>query len=350
VCESVKEWAKSRSETNYEMLLPARRITRRLPQTIEPAIDREYLERQLADQGEKYLAQINRARIVGQNGLVFLPDGACASESIYNRSLLEGDPDFYAPRRRRVRAKSGNYFSLLVIWSKTGNYYHWLHDTLQRLFAVQSRLPRDTKFIVPARLTHFQRETLRLVGIEDDQLAAFDGDEIWELETLYFSNRTTNSGSDRRAVDEWLRDTILDACDLELSPATRRLFISRKVAPSRRMANEPTVEDYLQPLGFETCTPEVLSFREQVELFTQAQVVVATHGAGLANMLFAPPGLVVVDMIPPSKLGWAYVYWSMAEELSHRYWYLVAQDGTDQLSTYVPIDKLAATIDRIGLR
>jgi capsular polysaccharide biosynthesis protein len=330
-------------------VLPSRRTTRQLPLTIEPTIDDQYIDRQVADQGEKYLVRICSARIVGENGLVILPDGAYASESIYTRSALEEDPDFYAPPGRPVVKKPGNYFSLLVIWSTTGNYYHWMHDTLERLFALQGRLPEDTKYIVPANLTPLQRETLRLVGLEEDQLAPFGGEAIWELETLYFSNCTSNSGSSRRDADEWLRDTILDAYHLELPTPTRRLLVSRKNAPSRQTVNEQAVAEYLRQFDFEICVPEALSFREEVELFTQAEVVVATHGAGLTNVLFAPPGLVVVDMIPASKMPWAYVYWTMSEELSHRYWYFVAEDAGDQGDTYVPIEKLDATIDRIGL-
>jgi len=244
--------------------------------------------------------------------------------------------------------KSGNYFSLIVIWSKGGNYYHWLHDTLERLFRVQEHLPEDIRYIVPANLGPLQLETLRLVGIRQDQLVPFDGEEVWELETLYFSNRTTNSGSDRREADEWLRDKIFEAYQVESAAATRRLFVSRRIAAKRKVINEPAVEEYLEQFGFEICTPETLSFREQVELFSQAKVVVSTHGAGLTNMLFAPAGLVVVDMIPASKMDNSYVFWTMSVELRHHYWYFVVEDvpGGD---ARVPIEKLAKTIELLQL-
>jgi len=348
VCESIQDWAKARPETDCRLLVPARHITRELPQTIEPTIDCRYVDRQVADQGEKYLVRISQSRIVSQSGLVILPDGAYSSESVYTRSVLEKDPDYYAPKWRPTIVKSGNYFSLIVIWSKGGNYYHWLHDTLERLFRVQEHLPEDIRYIVPANLGPLQLETLRLVGIRQDQLVPFDGEEVWELETLYFSNRTTNSGSDRREADEWLRDKIFEAYQVESAAATRRLFVSRRIAAKRKVINEPAVEEYLEQFGFEICTPETLSFREQVELFSQAKVVVSTHGAGLTNMLFAPAGLVVVDMIPASKMDNSYVFWTMSVELRHHYWYFVVEDvpGGD---ARVPIEKLAKTIELLQL-
>lgn len=352
ICDSVKEWAATRPESDYRLLVPSRRITRRLPQTIEPEISTQYLDRQIADQGEKYLVRIDGARILGKNGLIVLPEGAVASESIYNRAILEGDPDYYAPKRRPIIRKSGNYFSLLVIWSRKGIYYHWLHDTLERLFRVMEWLPEDTKYIVPDNLQPYQRETLRLVGIEEHQLTQFCGDEVWDLETLYFSNHTNNSGSHRREADEWLRDNIMRTYRIEPTAPRRRIFISRRAAGSRTLANEQAVEEYLQRFGFETCVPETLSLRDQVKLSAEAETVVSTHGSGLTNILFAPQGLIVVDMIPPSMMHLAYVFWAMSEELSHRYWYFQIEDvlrADHRADTYVPMDKLAATIDRLQL-
>ena len=67
-------------------------------------------------------------------------------------------------------------------------------------------------------------------------------------------------------------------------------------------------------------------------------------------MLFAPSGLVVVDMIDPGMFDWTYVFWTMAEELGHEYWYLVADSVPrpgHQHDASVPLDKLAATLDRM---
>lgn len=352
VCENVKQWAASRPGSVCRMLFESRSIARKPPQTIEPQIHSQYSERLTADQTERYLARISGARIQGDNGLVILPDGSYASESVYGRSVLERDPDYCGPRPRPVIEKAGNYFSLLVIWSKGGNYYHWLHDTLQRLYRVTEWLPEDVIYIVPPNLQPFQMETLRLVGIRDDQLDFFEGDEVWELENLYFSPPTTNSGSHRREADEWLRDKILQGYQIAPAAPRRRIFVSRRGMTNRRLVNEAAVARFLQQYGFETCRPETLSFRSQVELFAQAEVVVSTHGSAFANILFAPSGLVVVDMIQPRMLDWAYVFWAMSEELGHSYWYFLAEEQRHgkRTDTYVPMEKLAATFDRMQLQ
>jgi capsular polysaccharide biosynthesis protein len=287
--------------------------------------------------------------------VIVLPDGCFASESVYARSILEEHPDYnYAPhRRQKIQTKQGSYFVLLNRWSKARNYYHWLHDSILKLFRVIEWLPDDVRYVVPENVTELQRETLRTVGVKEDQLIPFAPGDIWELETLYFCNHTTNSGTDRLEADLWLRDTVLAAYQIELGPAKRRIYVSRQQAKDRRLVNEGTVQGYLEEHGFETHVLETLPFRRQVELFAQAEVVLAPHGAGLTNILFSPPGLTVVEMIPQDIVRQAYVYWTMADALGHSYWYLVTEslprDGQPYGDAHVPLEKLAATFGGLGL-
>ena len=350
ICDDVAEWAAAEGLETRTLLTP-RQITRHVPRTVEPQVTPNYLDRLVANQKGRSLVALEHARLVGRSGVVVLPDGSFAAESVYNRALLEEEPAYQAPRRR-ARAQAGNYFSLMVIWANGGNYYHWFHDTLTRLFGVVDLLPADTKYIVPAALAPFQLESLRLLGVGEDRIVRFTGDEAWELETLHFAPPTTNSGSDRRDADQWVRDRILDGYGIVSGAADRRIFVSRRHASERRLANEVDVERFLRGYAFETCIPEDLSLREQVALFSEAAIVVSPHGAGFTNMLFAPPGLVVVDMIEPGMFDWTYVFWTMAEELGHEYWYLVAESVPRpgrRHDALVPLDKLAATLDRIHL-
>jgi capsular polysaccharide biosynthesis protein len=350
---NVKEWYLRQGGTDCCVVCGPEEFTHQLPRTIEPVILDAYLNRRQFSFREKYLAPIAGARIIGSNGLIILPDGSYAVEAIYHRDLLDKDQDYTAPPRRKTVKQRGAFFSLLVTWAKNAAYYHWLHDGLQRLYGTVDLLPPDVKYIVPHDLRPWQVETLQLLDIRPEQLAYFDGSEVWELEQLYFSPSTTNSGASRPEVEAWLRDTMLAACKIRLSRGHRRIFVSRSGMPQRRLVNELTVAELLADYGFETCWPETLPFRGQVELFSQAEVVISTHGSAFANILFAPPGLVVVDMIESSMYPWGYVFWTMSEALGHHYTYFTAESVERpgrQPDTLVPIDKLQATLELVGLR
>jgi Glycosyltransferase 61 len=352
VTEDVREWASKIGIPTVPVFDP-RSFERQPPHTIESGVDPEFLTRLEVKQRGRYLVPIDDALITGTSGVVVLPDGSYAAESIYNRTLLEEDPAYWQRRRRPRVRKQGNYFSLLVKWAVNdpGNYYHWMHDTLQRLFGVMQHLPEDAIFIVPSNPSPLRLETLRLLGVDEHHLAYFSGDETWELERLYFAPPTSNSGSHRADADHWLRDKILDGLGVAARPPHRRIFISRRRMPLRRLANEAEVEACLSRYGFETCLPETLSLKEQVELFAEAKVLVSTHGAAFTNALFSPEGLVLVDILEPSRIPWSFVYWAMCEELGHTYWYFTGDSVSrgGQFDTFVPIPKLAATLEHLQL-
>jgi capsular polysaccharide biosynthesis protein len=146
----------------------------------------------------------------------------------------------------------------------------------------------------------------------------------------------------------------LAAYQIELGPAKRRIFVSRQQAKDRRLVNDAAVQSYLEEYEFETHVLETLPFRSQVELFAQAEVVLSPHGAGLTNILFSPPGLTVVEMIPQDIVRQAFVYWTMADVLGHSYWYFVAEtvprEGQQYGDARVPLEKLDATFGGLGLR
>jgi capsular polysaccharide biosynthesis protein len=299
----------------------------------------------------RHLVALSGASIRCKEGIVVLPDGAFAAESIYGRSVLRQHREYQFRTRRPTVRKRGTYFSLLVNWSADANYYHWFHDTLTRLFGVREHLPPDVRYVVPAELTGWQRDSLAALGLCEAQLDPFDGTETWDLETLFFANATTWSGQDRVEVDMWLRDSLLHGVGVRMGQPRRRLYLTRRSAPTRLVSNNDAVEELLRDYGFECVEPEQLAFRDQVALFTEAEAIVAPHGAGLTNMLFAPPGCKVADILPSHKLDWSYVFCQMAAALQHDYWYFVTDSvenpGSREPDMEISLDKLGATLHRM---
>src|SRR5690606_29148055 len=70
-----------------------------------------------------------------------------------------------------------------------------------------------------------------------------------------------------------------------------RIYVSRTLARQRRVQNEDELVSLLERYGFAKYIPEQMPFEDQVRLFRDAKAVVAPHGAGLANLVFARPGV-----------------------------------------------------------
>jgi capsular polysaccharide biosynthesis protein len=102
------------------------------------------------------------------------------------------------------------------------------------------------------------------------------------------------------AILDWLRDKFVSPA--AGSRAGRKLFISRSghsQVHGRRLLNEAEIALIASEQGFEIIRAEELTFETQVMLFSEASVITGPHGAGFVNMVFAPRGAKIVEMIGP---------------------------------------------------
>jgi capsular polysaccharide biosynthesis protein len=297
----------------------------------------------------KYLARIPGAELVGWRGLVRLPDGSFASEVLYgNIPKLRAERGFAIPLPGPGEKLSGPCFFLGFPWWR--NYGHWHRDVLGQLYGVLPLLPRDTRFVVPLRLAAFQRETIRALGISEERLVPMGSHQTFQVEDLFFTPHTESPAPRWR----WLREGILSAYGICPTQGTRRLYISRRDFARRGVLNEAEVEACLANYGFETIMPEKLSHRDQVALFAQAKVIVGSHGAGLTNVLYAPRGACLIDILAPTFVTPFFL--EICDALECRYVYFFGETimdkagiGGKEVNLNVPIDKLVAALTEFGL-
>lgn len=102
----------------------------------------------------------------------------------------------------------------------------------------------------------------------------------------------------------------------------RRLYVSRYVPwrqsmNGRIMLNEAELIERLAAIGFDIIAPETLPSREQVRLFSSAEVVVGPSGSGMFNTVFCHPGTKVVDI--ESEPDWIYAHTGLFGSCGMRY-------------------------------
>ncbi len=76
-----------------------------------------------------------------------------------------------------------------------------------------------------------------------------------------------------------------------------RIYISRLGANARRLLNEEEVIARVEAAGFRVLQFERMSIEQQMAAMAGAEVVLAPHGAGLANLVFCQSGTRVVEML-----------------------------------------------------
>jgi capsular polysaccharide biosynthesis protein len=106
-----------------------------------------------------------------------------------------------------------------------------------------------------------------------------------------------------------------------------KIYITRAAARRRRVANEDALWGELEKRGFAKVALEGLSWAEQIAVFREARVVVAPHGAGLANLVFSEAGARVVELV--NRAYFNPVFWRLAALRRLEYHALVAPGEGD---------------------
>eukprot|EP00941_MAST-03F_sp_MAST-3F-sp1_P005660 g5660.t1 len=95
----------------------------------------------------------------------------------------------------------------------------------------------------------------------------------------------------------------------------KKLKIKFQLYADARLQVKKTEEKLLR---WRKHTTNSFSFKDTVELFREASIIIGIHGAGLSNMIFTPPGAHVLEVSLPQFH--AHYFANMAAALDHVYW------------------------------
>jgi len=80
------------------------------------------------------------------------------------------------------------------------------------------------------------------------------------------------------------------------SKYSKRIFISRNDSLYRNIINENEFYDKLQSLGFQRLVMTNIPLIEQMAIFHNAEIIIATHGAALVNTIFCKPRTKIIEI------------------------------------------------------
>ena len=195
---------------------------------------------------------------------------------------------------RRRRHVDNEILWITDYWSTS--YFHWLTDALTRLFVVRDSLKARTLMLPAGYETRdFVTTSLKAFGVNNVDFISRS--EALECDSLYMATHTAPPGHFHDQAISGVRSLLLSAFgDNTYNGSGERLYISRKRADKRRIANEPELSEVLSSHGFQTIYAEDLSFEEQVKTFSRARYMVSNHGAGLTNALFMKEGANLLEL------------------------------------------------------
>ena len=212
---------------------------------------------------------------------------------------------------RKLRNLNGSVLSLLTGGGGNNNYWHWLFDVLPR-FGLCSRtinLNEIDYFLLPSLLKKFQRETLDCLNIpKHKRISSEKFRHIKAKELIMTDHPLVTSGNATKDnlnihnwIISWLKDNFLNPDIIINKKIKNKIYIDRSDIisnhlPQRLISNEDEIKKYLLKNNFIFVKLHETRFREQINLFHNAECIVGLHGAGFVNVVFCKPGTKIIEL------------------------------------------------------
>jgi len=224
------------------------------------------------------------------------------------------------PKRRQLRGRT----AIAVTPEAPGNYYHWLIDLLPRISLIRSSDGFESfeHFLINGSHAHYEEASLQALRLPPEKIFYVDARDRFQIEEATIPSMDHFS----KVIASWkvealrvMRNSLPRTQDAGLP----RLYVSRKRAAVRRIINESEFENILRDAGFTAVELESCSWVDQVAMFSGAKVVLAPHGAALANTVFCQPGALLAEI--NTRVGYRDYYLHLAASSGVRYRFIEAQ-------------------------
>ena len=195
---------------------------------------------------------------------------------------------------------AGTHLSALT--GAGSNHYHLLVDGIGRLSAAAPGTA--TGVLYPAGAPTAAHDAF--CGLWDARPVAVATGDALHVETLVLAPSAHGQCDFHPSLVDLFRGVLTPALVRHGAAHPRAFYVSRAAAQARRLTNEDAVAAALHALGIVPVVLEGMTLADQAGLFAGARLIVAPHGAGLANLLFAPPGCAVLELQMDAYCAWCY--------------------------------------------
>ena len=244
------------------------------------------------------------------SGLVRIPNGPILQQStgslprLFNKRIADA-------LRRPVDGRVPGPVVLLP----NDEFYHVLVEHLPNVLLTRQFLP-SAKILLSHRRHPFVDKLLDFAEIPSEDRMPLDAPV--RVDDLVFAPLWVNSG-------------FVPACDLDIvrkailpripstSNTLERIYVSRSRSRNRPLGREKELERALAERGFTICFFETMTPSEQFAAVHHARLIVAPHGAGLANLVAAKPGLRVLELLSRNWFNTCYAKLAVQIGCDYRY-------------------------------
>ncbi|NOI30714.1 glycosyltransferase family 61 protein [Vibrio coralliilyticus] len=373
----------AKSKASYELLFPAEKIKKQLVEVLPRKHSNIINEKAIrCNFPDIYKTTLSEATIFSNSGFILKDDVLIhhnlmsldrdlTSEELHNRIYLHkdnkaqlrslgNDDNGYESKEAQLQSsgRDGNEYEIKEGQVQSNNKYdvkeaasfsdscsinyaHWMTEVLPRISAFCSVAENNNIPIIVDHVHSNMLESLLSIIPENQKVIVLPPNVSVKVSKLHvvsccgyvpFDFRKKLRGAPEHqgefspALMLKIRNDILKYCceDDGVIESHKKIYFKRNTA-GKQSTNIDEVEEVLKNNGFFFVDPQNLSFREQVQICSEAEVVISSSGAALTNMMFLPLNSKVYILMGCNKIL-SYSYWiNIANIFGHKVTYLLGE-------------------------
>ncbi len=238
-----------------------------------------------------------------------------------------------------------------MLGSCTGNYAHWLTETLPKLLLIDSMQRwEDYPLLVDAWIHPNFVKSIELFNKNRREIIRIKRWETVKVESLIEVTPPAYIPPEYRHFLTLKELAAPDAAEFPFSAfalgmlrdaahavtggvdlaAPQKLYLFRtpeSCGNARQVTNIDEIERIIKKRGYTMLDPAKLSFEDQIRVFSNARKIISPLGAALANTIFTPPGCRVLGLSPWYHNANYYYFSNFMGALGHTMYYALGQQA-----------------------
>jgi len=279
-----------------------------------------------SNHAESGFYKLANASVVSENAIAITSTGLILAHTflMINRHNIENFDNTLLRRFLRKPLTLKINSAILISTEGTSGYYHWMIDSLPKLMMVRNdNIFGNPLVIIPRNDEKFIAESLAIYGF--NEFITADTNFHCHVEVLYVPEMISEVGNPRLETIEFLNNLSIPF-ENQSKLFSKRVYVSRKNAKYRHILNENEFQTAISHLNFSTYLLEEMSLSDQISLFKNAEIIIASHGAGLTNIVYCQSRTKIIEFFPENYYEECYQNISSLLDLDH---YIVIEDNGD---------------------
>ena len=246
-----------------------------------------------------WAASIPKGAAVG--GTVLTPDNQAVITSIESWHDHGPPNNWLLPISRQNHHLNGSCLDIgKLIWAT--NYFHFLIDTLPHLAILREAELEPDWILVYQKRSNFVEAIFQEMGLDKKIVYTSIREQYKADKMLVCTMPNQRIGK----YESWAMKFLNQVFKPEKESKKIRLFIDRSGTAVRKLRNQAQMVEQLSKYNFVTVRLEEKTIQEQVNLFHNAEVIIAPHGAGLSNIAFCQPNTKIIELFSPEYVQTMY--------------------------------------------